>query len=116
MTAPLKAIDGNGDLPALMGELAANARAAARVLALAPAEQKDRALAAIERAIRSHAPAILAANAEDVADARAGGMTAALLDRLTLTQARVDAMADGVATVRAIPDPVGTVTERWQRP
>ncbi len=43
-------------------------------------------------------------------------MTGAFLDRLTLTQARVDAMADGIATVRAIPDPVGVVTESWQRP
>ncbi|MFB9268877.1 glutamate-5-semialdehyde dehydrogenase [Bradyrhizobium erythrophlei] len=115
MTA-LKAIDGNADLTALMTDLATKARAAARVLALAPPEQKNRALAAIERAIREHAPAILAANAEDVAEARAGGTTAAFLDRLTLTQARIDGMADGVATVREIPDPVGAVTESWQRP
>ncbi|MGF6311368.1 glutamate-5-semialdehyde dehydrogenase [Bradyrhizobium sp. i1.8.4] len=116
MSAPLKAIDGNADLTALMTDLAAKARAAARVLALAPPEQKDRALAAIERAIRANAPAILAANAEDVAEARAGGTTSAFLDRLTLTQVRVDGMADGVATVREIADPVGTVTESWQRP
>ena len=53
MSAPLKAIDGTADLPALMTDLAAQARAAARVLALAPPEQKDRALEAIERAIRA---------------------------------------------------------------
>ena len=116
MTAPLKAIDGNADLSALMTDLAAKARTAARVLALASPEQKNRALAAIERAIRTNAPAILAANAEDVAEARAAGMTSAFVDRLTLTQARVDGMADGVATVREIPDPVGAVTESWQRP
>jgi len=116
MTAPLKAIDGNADLSALMTDLAVKARAAARVLALAPPEQKDRALSAIERAIREHAAAILAANAEDVAEARAAGMTSAFVDRLTLTQARVAGMADGVATVREIPDPIGTVTESWQRP
>ncbi|MCA6125453.1 glutamate-5-semialdehyde dehydrogenase [Bradyrhizobium sp. WSM 1704] len=116
MTAPLKAIDGNADLSALMSDLAAKARAAARVLALAPPEQKNRALAAIERAIRANAPTILAANAEDVTEARAAGTTAAFLDRLTLTQARVDGMADGVATVREIADPVGAVTESWQRP
>ena len=116
MTAPLKAIDGNADLSALMTDLAVKARAAARVLALAPPEQKDRALSAIERAIREHAAAILAANAEDVAEARAAGMTSAFIDRLTLTQGRVAGMADGVATVREIPDPIGTVTESWQRP
>jgi glutamate-5-semialdehyde dehydrogenase len=116
MTSALKAIDGSADLPALMTELVKGARAAARVLALAPPEQKDRALEAIERAIRSHAAKILAANAEDVAEVKAGGATSAFLDRLTLTQARVDAMADGVAVVRGIADPVGTVTESWQRP
>ena len=116
MSASLKAIDGNADLPTLMNELAARARTAARVLSLAPSEQKNRALAAMERAIRANAPAILAANAEDVAEARSGGITAAFLDRLTLTPARIDAMADGIATVRAIPDPVGVITESWQRP
>ncbi len=116
MTAPLKAIDGNADLTELMTALASKARAAARVLSLAPAEQKNRALDAIERAIRNHAAEILAANAEDVAEVRANGATSAFIDRLTLTQSRVDAMADGVATVRAIEDPIGAVTESWQRP
>jgi glutamate-5-semialdehyde dehydrogenase len=116
MTAPLKAIDGDTDLPALMNDLAARAKAAARVLSLAPAEQKNRALAAMERAIRANAASILAANADDVAEARGAGMTGAFLDRLTLTQARVEAMAEGIAAVRAIPDPVGVVTESWQRP
>src|SRR3974390_280050 len=116
MTAPLKAIDGTDDLPALMNDLAARARAAARVLSLAPPEQKDAALAAMERAIRANASAILAANAEDVAEARSAGMTSAFLDRLTLTPARVAAMADGIATVRKIPDPGGGSTESGQRP
>jgi glutamate-5-semialdehyde dehydrogenase len=117
MAAPLKALDGTADLQALMTDLATRARAAARVLALAPADQKNRALQAMERAIRTNAQAILAANAEDVAEARAGGdATGAFIDRLTLTQARVDAMADGIAIVRGIADPVGVVTESWQRP
>ena len=83
MTASLKAIDGNADLPVLMNELAARARSAARVLSLASSEQKDCALTAMERAIRAHAGEILAANAEDVTEARAGGTTAAFIDRLT---------------------------------
>jgi glutamate-5-semialdehyde dehydrogenase len=116
MTASLKAVDSSADLPALMTGLAAQARQAAEVLALASPEQKNRALDAMERAIRANAAAILKANAEDVAEARAGGATTAFIDRLTLTQARVDAMADGIRTVRDIPDPVGAVTERWQRP
>ncbi|MGJ4957758.1 glutamate-5-semialdehyde dehydrogenase [Bradyrhizobium sp. HKCCYLRH2015] len=116
MTAPLKAIDGSADLPQLMNDLAKRARAAARVLSLAPAEQKNRALEAMERRIRARADAIIAANAEDVADAKAAGMTSSFLDRLTLTPARVAAMADGIAVVRGVADPVGVVTESWQRP
>src|SRR6266849_8602054 len=99
MSAPLKAIDGNADLPALMTELARNARAAARTLALASPKQKNHALEAMERAIRASASAILAANAEDVAEVRAGGASSAFIDRLMLTQARIDAMAEGIATV-----------------
>jgi glutamate-5-semialdehyde dehydrogenase len=121
MAAPLKAVDGNADrtsdLQALMSDLGKSARAAARVLAQAPAELKNRALEAMARAIRAHEAAILAANAEDVAEARASGnVTTAFLDRLTLTPARVAGMADGIDIVRGIPDPVGIVTERWQRP
>src|SRR6201986_5157015 len=116
MAAPLKAVDGNADLQALMSDLATRARAAARVLALAPPEQKNRALQAMERAIRANAAAILAANAEDVTEARASGVTGSFIDRLTRTQARVDAMADGIAVVRNVADPVGVVTESWQRP
>src|SRR6202165_1588798 len=116
MSAPLKAVDGNADLPALMTELARSARAAARVLALASPEQKNRALDAMEPPLPAHPPATRAANAEDVAEVRAGGASSAFIDRLTLTEARIDAMADGIATVRDIADPIGVVTESWQRP
>jgi len=116
MTAPLKAVDNDSDLATLMTRLAQDARAAAKVLALAPGEQKNRALEAMERAIRANCADILKANAEDVAEARANGATSAFVDRLTLTEARVAAMADGLAVVRGITDPVGAVTERWQRP
>src|SRR5437868_3921634 len=116
MSAPLKAIDGNADLPALMTELARHARSTTRTLARATPEQTGRALEAVERAMRANAPAILTANAEDVAEVRAGGASSAFIDRLTLTQARIDAMADGIATVRDIADPIGVVTESWQRP
>lgn len=121
MAAPLKAIDGNSDrtsdLSALMTDLGTRARAAARMLALAPPEQKNRALEAMGRAIRANSAAILAANAEDVAEARGSGtMTASFIDRLTLTPARVEAMAEGIGVVRGIADPIGVVIESWQRP
>jgi glutamate-5-semialdehyde dehydrogenase len=115
MTA-LKAIDGTDDLAALMGDIGKRAKAAARVLALAPAEQKARALGAIAKTIRADAAAIIAANAEDVAEARTNGITAAFLDRLTLNEKRVEGMAEAIDTIRDIPDPVGQVTERWTRP
>ncbi len=122
MTTSLKAVKAapqeqdSSHLPALMTDLARQAKAAARVLALAPAEQKNRALEAMERAIRNAVPAILAANAEDVAEARANGASEAFIDRLVLTDARIGGIADGIRIVRDIPDPVGVVTERWQRP
>ena len=121
MTASLKAIDlksvdGSTDLPALMAGLGRRARAAARELALAPGEQKDNALTAMAQSIRAAAPAILAANAEDVAEAKANGTTAAFIDRLSLNESRVAAMADSLDTIREIADPVGAVTESWQRP
>jgi len=116
MTAPLKAIDGHADLTVLMRDLAKSARAAARVLALAPAAHKNRALAAMAAAIRTDRAAILAANAEDVAEARNANATPAFIDRLTLDDSRVEAMAEGIETIRAIEDPVGAVTESWTRP
>ena len=116
MSAPLKAVERSADLQAMMAELGKRARAAARVLALAPADQKNQALEAMERAVRANAGLILGANAEDVAEARAAGATSAFVDRLTLTQARINLMAEGIATVREIADPIGVVTDSWQRP
>lgn len=116
MTASLKALDGTPDMTELMTDLAAGARRAARVLALAPTEQKNAALAAMAEAIRASASSILAANAEDVAEAKAAGSSSAFVDRLALNDARINAMADGIDVVRGIADPVGKVTESWSRP
>jgi glutamate-5-semialdehyde dehydrogenase len=116
MSAPLKTIEGSGDIAAAMGEIGRRARAAARALALAPADQKNRALGAMATAVRAQAPALLAANAEDVAEARAAGVTGAFLDRLALDPARVETIAAGIDAVRELKDPVGTVMESWTRP
>jgi glutamate-5-semialdehyde dehydrogenase len=104
------------DITATMLALGRRAKAAARTLALASTEQKNRALAAMARAIRDASAAILAANAEDIAEAKAGGSTPAFLDRLALDQKRIEAMAEGIEVVRALPDPIGKVTEAWTRP
>ena len=116
MAAPLKSIEGSGDIAASMREIGRRARAAARTLALAPAEQKNRALQLMAAAIRAQVSPILAANAEDVAEARTAGITGAFLDRLALDPARVEAIAAGIDVVRALKDPVGTVMESWRRP
>jgi glutamate-5-semialdehyde dehydrogenase len=116
MSAPLKSIEGTADIAGTMREIGRRARGAGRVLALAPAEQKNRALEAMAAAVRSQASSILAANAEDVAEARAGGVTGAFLDRLSLDPKRVEAIAAGIEAVRALADPVGKVTESWNRP
>ncbi len=116
MTAPLKSIDREGDVARTMREIGARAREAARALALAPAAAKDAALAAMAKTIVAHTDDILAANSEDVADAKAQGATAAFIDRLALDRKRVDAMAEGCEVVRALPDPIGTVMDSWTRP
>ena len=116
MTAPLKSIEGTGDLAAAMAAIGRGARAAARILALAPAAQKDRALTAMAAAVRAQAPAILAANAEDADEARKGGATGAFIDRLVLNGARIEGMAAGIETVRGLADPVGTTIDAWTRP
>jgi len=116
MNAPLKTIEGTSDIAAVMRDIGARARGAARTLALSSGAQRDKALAAMAQAIRDSEAGILAANAEDVAEAKASGATSAFLDRLSLDGKRVAAMADGITTVRDLADPVGAVTESWTRP
>ncbi|MEZ0300935.1 MAG: glutamate-5-semialdehyde dehydrogenase [Hyphomicrobiaceae bacterium] len=99
-----------------MAGLGRAARAAARELALASTEAKNAALQAAAREIRAQASAILAANRKDLAAAKAAGTTAAFLDRLTLDSKRIEAMAKGLEEIAALPDPVGSIIARWQRP
>src|SRR6185503_4721745 len=108
--------DGGASLQAQMGAMGRAARAAAAALRLADAATRTRAIQAIAQAIRADADAILAANARDVADALAAGMAAPMLDRLTLDAGRVEAMAQAVEAVAAIPDPLGAELARWDRP
>jgi glutamate-5-semialdehyde dehydrogenase len=116
MNAPVKGIENPGKLEIAMRQLGCEARAAARVLALAPAARKNRALAAMAAVLRRSQAAILTANAADVAEAKASGATPAFLDRLALDARRVAAMADGIDAVRKLKDPVGAVLASWRRP
>ncbi len=104
------------DVKAYVRGLGQAARAAARVLARADTDAKNRALAAMAAGIRAAAPQLLAANRDDVAQAQKDGRDAAFVDRLTLTPALIEQMAAGLEQVAALPDPVGTLSERVRRP
>jgi glutamate-5-semialdehyde dehydrogenase len=100
----------------LMMTLGQAARTASRVLALAPAEQKNQALMAMAAKIRRSASDILSENARDLENARARELKGSYLDRLTLNESRLEAMAKGLEEIAALPDPVGQVIAKWTRP
>lgn len=89
------------------------ARAAARALLLSGAETRTRAIRGMAEALRAHSYLVLAANAADLEDARATGMATALTDRLALDTNRLDGVIAALASIAAIPDPVGIETARW---
>ncbi|KQM22456.1 gamma-glutamyl phosphate reductase [Sphingomonas sp. Leaf24] len=97
----------------MMGQ---SARTAAQTLAITPTTLKAAALRHAAAAIRADGPAILAANAQDIAAAEANGLSGAMLDRLRLDAARLEATAAGVEAVAGLPDPVGDVIDRAERP
>jgi glutamate-5-semialdehyde dehydrogenase len=99
-----------------MREIGGRARSATRALALASPAQKDHALGAMAQALRTRRVNILAANSDDVADAKTAGASSAFLDRLALDEKRIIAMAEGIETVRGLTDPVGRISESWTRP
>jgi len=104
------------DVRELVETRARAARDAARSLALASARAKSEALLAMARGLEEKAPAILDANRADLERARGQGHPRAFLDRLTLTDARVEDMATGIRQVAALPDPVGETVRGWRRP
>jgi len=105
-----------GDVATLMHDMGLRARAAARALGNASAEQKRKALHAAAVAIRADRSVILQANAEDLDTASDKIAAPAFRDRLTLDEKRVGAMADGIDTVARLEDPVGKVIASWDRP
>jgi glutamate-5-semialdehyde dehydrogenase len=104
------------DVRELVETRARAAREAARTLALANARVKSEALLQMARGVEEKTPAILEANRADLERARGQGHPRAFLDRLTLTEARVEAMATGIRQVAALPDPVGETVRGWRRP
>ncbi len=104
------------DVRDLVEAKARAARDAARVLALCPTKIKNDALAQMAHGLVEKCPALLEANRVDVERARTRGAARAFLDRLTLTETRIEEMAQGLREIAALPDPVGTVVEAWGRP
>jgi glutamate-5-semialdehyde dehydrogenase len=96
--------------------LTAAARSAARVLANVSSGTKSAAIVDAAKRLRAAERTLLAANAKDVERARAAGESSAFTDRLTLTPARIDAMARGLEEIAELPDPVGETMASWQRP
>ena len=104
------------DLTTLMAGIGRRARAAARQMALAPAQTKDVALRTIAERLRASRDAILRENARDLAAAKAAGQTQALIDRLTLDEKRLEGIAAAVEKIGALPDPVGRQLAAIERP
>ncbi|MBR1777496.1 MAG: glutamate-5-semialdehyde dehydrogenase [Alphaproteobacteria bacterium] len=99
----------------LMRSMGQKAKAAARILASVSREQKDAALKAAAKLIRAHADELLAANKADM-NALSPETSAAMRDRLLLTPERIEAMAQGLDDIAALPDPVGRRLAEWTRP
>ena len=104
------------DVAAHVETKARAAKEAAAVLALAPTRAKNEALQQMARGLEEKTPAVLEANRADLDRARSAGLTRASLDRLTLTEARIEEMAVGLRHVAGLPDPVGETVEVWRRP
>jgi glutamate-5-semialdehyde dehydrogenase len=104
------------DIEKLLTPIGRAAVAAAEVLARASTAQKNAGLEAAARALRQRSDEILAANAQDLEVARSSGLAPAMIDRLALDAARVEAMARGVEEIARLADPVGTVLAEWERP
>ena len=106
----------DGQFSDLMNDIGRKARAAAAELALASSERKAVALQAAATAIWERRQAILDENVMDLAEAEKKGMTAAMLDRLTLNEARVRGISEGLRAIAEQKDPVGRVLAEWDRP
>ncbi|WP_421762100.1 glutamate-5-semialdehyde dehydrogenase [Devosia sp.] len=106
----------SNDLAAIMADIGRRARAAANILAFASPEAKTTALLAAADAVDTRRDDILSANALDMRAAEHKGISKAFLDRLQLTDKRIDGIIEGLRTIAALPDPVGTVMAEWTRP
>ena len=104
------------DIGSQMAKMGRQAREASAVLARTATDVKNRALVAMADALIANRELLIRENARDIAGARTLGLSAAMIDRLTLTEETIGGIARGLTEVAALPDPVGKVTSMWQRP
>jgi len=104
------------DLEQMIVSMCQTAKKAARVLANTPPQAKSQALLQAASRLRQSGEILLAANLQDVTTGQKHGLPAAMLDRLTLTEARIEAMAKGLEIIAELPDPVGETISQWRRP
>ncbi len=104
------------NIKAFVHERALEAKKGARALGRASENQKNVALQLMARGLRANAQILMAENAKDIEFARAKGLSAAMIDRLALNDARIGDMAEGIEQIVRLPDPVGSVTGMWKRP
>ncbi|MEJ8476498.1 glutamate-5-semialdehyde dehydrogenase [Roseibium algae] len=109
-------VDKANDVQAIMADIGQRARVAGRTLATVPAETKNLALREMAKAVRVAMPAILTGNAKDLTAMKANGQTAAFLDRGTLSEERIEAIAQALEAIVTLEDPVGSVMAGWDRP
>lgn len=112
----LNKVDAGTDIAAIMAEVGRKARQAAAPLSIASPQQKNKALLAAADSILASKDAILEANKLDLANAAESGMAASFVDRLTLDDSRIQAIADGIRAIAELNDPVGEVIAEWDRP
>jgi len=109
-------MDGHTDIQSLMQSIGRQAKQAATELSIASTDDKNSALKEMAASLRRRSNQILSDNAKDMAAGEAKGLTAAMLDRLQLTDERIDGMAAGLEAIAELPDPVGAIDDEWDRP
>jgi len=113
-------MDGQADIQAniasMMRELGENAKRAANALAVAPTDAKNRALREMAASLRRRTDVILSENAKDIQAGKEKGLSGAMLDRLALSEDRIEGVAKGLEAIAELPDPVGAVESAWERP
>ncbi|MEM7504454.1 MAG: glutamate-5-semialdehyde dehydrogenase [Pseudomonadota bacterium] len=112
----MQAKNADDDIAVTMHDMGAAARKAQAEVGRCNGEQRDAALSRAAQLLRERADEILAANREDVTSARDRQLSAAMLDRLLLDRSRIEAMASGLDSIVALPDPLGRVLAEWERP